>query len=236
MVALTHLITDLLLAATVVSGAAIERRDVINHDAVVGFPETVPSTTAGSLFLKYKPFIKVFHGCVSFPAVDALGNTNGGLAPKGSHNGGCSKSLGQVYARGKTYNGRYAIMYSWYMPKDSPSTGLGHRHEWENIVVWLSSESTSASIVGMSISGHGKYETRTKVDLSGNSPLVGYNSIWPVNHQMVFTSTKGGQQPLIAWDSLTPAARTALDTTNFEAATVPFKDSTFDSNLAKAVL
>lgn len=122
------------------------------------------------------------------------------------------------------------------MPKDSPSTGLGHRHEWENIVLWLSSESTSATIVGMSISGHGKYETTTSVSLSGDSPLVGYNSIWPINHQMVFTTTKGGQQPLIAWDSLTSAARTALTNTDFEAANVPFKDSNFDSNLAKAVL
>jgi hypothetical protein len=55
--------------------APLERRAVINHDAVVGFPETVPSGTLGSLYLKYKPFLKVEGGCVPFPAVDASGNT-----------------------------------------------------------------------------------------------------------------------------------------------------------------
>jgi hypothetical protein len=55
--------------------APLERRAVINHDAVVGFPETVPTGTLGSLYLKYKPFLKVDGGCVPFPAVDASGNT-----------------------------------------------------------------------------------------------------------------------------------------------------------------
>lgn len=65
----------LTFGATCVLGAPLERRAVIAHDAVVGFPETVPSGTAGTLYLKYKPFLKVFNGCVPFPAVDAAGNT-----------------------------------------------------------------------------------------------------------------------------------------------------------------
>lgn len=75
MVALTRIISGLTLAVTVVSGAAIEQRDVLGHNVIVGFEEAVPSTTAGSLFLKHKPFLKIFSGCVPFPAVDALGNT-----------------------------------------------------------------------------------------------------------------------------------------------------------------
>lgn len=55
--------------------AAVEARDVIDHDAVVGFDETVPNTTEGSLMLAYKPLLKVVNGCVPFPAVDAEGNT-----------------------------------------------------------------------------------------------------------------------------------------------------------------
>lgn len=55
--------------------APLQSRAVISHDAVVGFAETVPSTTAGTLMLKYKPLLKVFNGCVPFPAVDAAGNT-----------------------------------------------------------------------------------------------------------------------------------------------------------------
>lgn len=55
--------------------AAIQARDVIGHADVVGFVETVPATTVGSLMLKYKPLLKVSNGCVPFPAVDAAGNT-----------------------------------------------------------------------------------------------------------------------------------------------------------------
>lgn len=55
--------------------APLERRAVIAHDAVVGFPQTVPSGTLGTLYLKYKPYLKVENGCVPFPAVDASGNT-----------------------------------------------------------------------------------------------------------------------------------------------------------------
>lgn len=95
----------------------------------------------------------------------------------------CSSSTGQVYARGATYNGKFAIMYAWYMPKDSPSTGLGHRHDWESAVVWLSAQSTTASIVGGAASAHGDFDTTTTPNLSGNSLLIRYYSIWPVNHQ-----------------------------------------------------
>ncbi|KAG8669586.1 hypothetical protein FPOAC1_008982 [Fusarium poae] len=253
MVQITQLLSGIALASGVL-GSPIERRAVINHDAVVGFPEAVPSGTTGALYLKYKPFVKTFTGCVSFPAVDAQGNTgyvfsslgvfqrktdfgcSGGLATSGSSSGGCSSSTGQVYARGGSYNGRYAIMYSWYMPKDSPSSGLGHRHDWENAVIWLSSQSTSASVVGMAVSQHGGYDRRSSGTFSGNSPLVGYTAIWPTNHQMIFTDTKGGQQPLVAWESLPAAARTALTNTDFGSANVPFKDGAFESNLGKAAI
>ncbi|KAK1958574.1 necrosis inducing protein [Colletotrichum sublineola] len=227
-----------LAAAATVMAAPIERRAVIGHDAVVGFPETVPSGIVGSLYLKYKPYLKVVNGCVPFPAVNAAGDTSGGLKPSGSSNGGCSSSTGQVYARGGSYNGRYGIMYSYYMPKDSPSPGLGHRHDWENAVVWLSDASASATIVGVSASAHGGYDRRTSgVDFTGTThPRIGYRSIWPVNHQMIFTSETGGQQPLIAWESLTDAARNALQNTDFGSAGVPMKDGSFVENLAKAAL
>ncbi|KAM0249118.1 hypothetical protein ACHAP5_003058 [Fusarium lateritium] len=235
MVLISQVVSSLAFAAGVF-GSPIERRAVISHDAVVGFPQTVPSSTAGSLYLKYKPFLKVVNGCVPFPAVDSQGNTGGGLNPTGSSDAGCSSSTGQVYARGQAYNGRYAIMYSWYMPKDSPSTGLGHRHDWENAVIWLSSESTSATVVGMAVSQHGGYDKRSSGTFSGNSPLVGYTANWPTNHEMTFTNDKGGQQPLIAWESLTAAARTSLTNTDFGSANVPFKDGNFESNLGKAVI
>lgn len=49
-----------------------------------------------------------------------------------------------------------------------------------------------------------------------------------------FTSTVGGQQPLIAWESLPAVAQQALANTDFGDANVPFKDSNFMNNLAEA--
>ncbi|KAH6676105.1 necrosis inducing protein-domain-containing protein [Plectosphaerella plurivora] len=237
MVAITRL-TVLLGAAATAFAAPLEPRAVINHDAVVGFPESVPEGLTGELYLKYKPWLKVFTGCVPFPAVNAAGDTGGGLKTTGSPSSGCSSSTGQVYARQGTHNGQHAIMYSWYMPKDSPSHGLGHRHDWESAVVWLSSASADASILGVAGSAHGGYEAHTTSDVSfdGTRPKLGYRHFWPVNHQIVFTGDQGGQQPLIAYESLTDAARRALDETNFGSANVPFNSYNFARNLERAAL
>lgn len=43
-----------------------------------------------------------------------------------------------------------------------------------------------------------------------------------------------GKQPLVAWESLSSVVRNALEVTDFGDATVPFKESTFEENLAKA--
>lgn len=68
-------ILSLALSVGASLASPIWKRATIDHDAVVGFPETVPSGTLGSLYLKYKPYLDVVNGCVPFPAVDASGNT-----------------------------------------------------------------------------------------------------------------------------------------------------------------
>ncbi|KAF2218213.1 necrosis inducing protein-domain-containing protein [Elsinoe ampelina] len=223
-----------LLTATSALATPLEKRAVINHDAVVSIPQTVPDTALGQLYLRYKPFLQVQNGCVPFPAVDLAGNTGAGVATSGSSSGGCSSSKGQVYARAGTSSGRFGIMYAWYFPKDSPSDGLGHRHDWESIVVWLSSSTGTPSILGVSASAHGGYDKNTSPNLSGTSPLIRYYSSWPINHQLGYTSTKGGQQPLVAWESLKKPVWLALNNTDFGSANVPFKDENFAMNLALA--
>jgi hypothetical protein len=141
--------------------------------------------------------------------------SSGGLAPTGSPSGDCSSSTGQIYARATTYEAYYAIMYAWYMPKDSPISGIGHRHDWEGIVVWLSSESSSASLVGVAASAHGDWDFKANPALSGTSPLIEYISYFPLDHQLAFTSTVGGKQPLIAWESLPVVAQLALANTDW---------------------
>ncbi|KAK8124580.1 uncharacterized protein PG998_000339 [Apiospora kogelbergensis] len=234
-----------LAAATVGVNAApvIEARGVIAHDAVVGFPETVPSGAIGNAckipraatciskqwryavtHLKFKPWLSVENGCQPYPAVDASGNTSGGLNPSGSSSSQCDNSPGQ-----HNYNG--------YMPKDSPSTGLGHRHDWEGVVVWIDNPNTSSNpqVLGLSTSGHGKWTTITKdLPLDGTRPKIRYFSVWPVNHQLGTTDRRGGEQPLIAWESMTEAARVALQNTDFGDANVPFRDPNFMSNLEGA--
>ncbi|KAF9884241.1 hypothetical protein FE257_001973 [Aspergillus nanangensis] len=216
---------------------AILPRAVIDHDKVVGFPETVPSGTSGDVYLAYQPLLHVVNGCVPFPAVDADGNTSGGLQTTGSPSGDCDSSPGQIYVRGGMSGDNYALMYSWYWPKDNPSQDLGHRHDWEGVVVWLAdSTSTSAdNILAVCPSAHGGWDCSTDdYTLEGTQPLIKYFSIWPVNHQLGLTSTVGGSQPLIAWESLPSAAQTALQNTDFGSATVPFKDATFARNLDSA--
>lgn len=55
-----------------------------------------------------------------------------------------------------------------------------------------------------------------------------------MNHACGLTSTVGGQQPLIAWESLPSVAQNALSSTDFGSAIVPFIDAHFADNVAAA--
>lgn len=165
-------------------------------------------------------------------------------------NGKCSKSEGQVYSRSGSWNDRWAIMYSWYFPKDQNVDGpanKGHRYDWENIVVWLTGKTEDAEVTGVSFSAHSDY--RKYRNANGNSvyfkddshPLVQYsNSADWLDHSLDSykedrsNEGDGGQQPLIAWTELTQAAQTALDKADFGQANVPFIDDAWEGKLTKA--
>lgn len=66
---------------------------VIDHDKVAGFKEVVPTTISQNAAKRFQPYLKVYSGCVPFPAVDAQGNTSGGLQPTGAFEGDCSKHI-----------------------------------------------------------------------------------------------------------------------------------------------
>lgn len=59
--------------AVVIAGPIIPR-ETIAHDAVVGFPQTVPDNDMGKIYLAFQPTLQIANGCASFPAVDAEGN------------------------------------------------------------------------------------------------------------------------------------------------------------------
>lgn len=206
---------------------------VIPHDQVRGFADS----TSG-YFKTFQPYLKVFSGCVPFPAVDAAGNVSGGLEASGAMDGHCSSSPGQVYVNQGQYRGECAVMYSWYFPKDQNVDGpgnKGHRHDWENIVVWLSSCAPNARVNAVSYSDHATYIKQARPQMDGTHPLVAYQqNPFPLDHSLVNTSTRGGMQPAVSWAGMTNAARNTLENYDFGKANVPFNSKNFFNNLAKA--
>jgi hypothetical protein len=104
----------------------------IPHKDVKPFPQPEPVTVSEKAGVKFKPQIDINTGCVPYPAVNDIGETSGGLQETGSPKGGCRGSGhgSQVYGRSTWHNQVWAIMCSWYFPKDAPSSGMGHRHDW----------------------------------------------------------------------------------------------------------
>jgi|EndMetStandDraft_4_1072995.scaffolds.fasta_scaffold40297_4 hypothetical protein len=217
------------LTALLIGSAGHAAARVINHDSVVPFE---PDVTDYQAF--FQPRLDVTHGCVPFPAVNRQGDVSGGLKPSGSPNGGCSRNRGQVYVRAKNYNGGCAVMYSWYFPKDEVSPGRGHRHDWENVVLFLSECSKSGGMRAISYSGHGGYTKFRRVPRKDSHPLVEYGTNGILNHQLFQTDRAGGFQPAIRWNGLTDAARRTLNNHDFGDANVPMKDGNFDRNVEKA--
>lgn len=146
-----------------------------------------------------------------------------------------------MYARAANFRDRFAIMYSWYMPKTEPSAHLGHRHNWNNAIVWLSDDGEGASLIGTSISQKSSYDQSATPALDGASPLVYYESKWPSVHKLYFDTLEGQQEsirvvdvPLVAWDSLPTASQEALATADFGDEVVPFIDTQFNNKLGAA--
>ena len=113
----------------------------VPHNSIKYIPENVRAGVEGNAIRRYEPYLHIASGCQSYPAVSITGQVGGGLDNTGSSSGGCNDpSNGQTYARGGWYQGRYAIMYAFYFPKDQiadgPANG-GHRHDWENVVIWI---------------------------------------------------------------------------------------------------
>ncbi|RKF21160.1 necrosis-inducing protein [Altericroceibacterium spongiae] len=209
------------------SFGANARAAVIAHDTVQPL-----SAAAQEYLFKFQPELKVEDGCVPFPAVDADGNSSGGLRPSGARNGDCASSVGQVYVRAHHYDSLCAVMYAWYFPKDQVRDG--HRHDWENVVVWLSACSETANIVAVSYSAHGGYTSTTSPPLDGFHSKVKYYTNGITHHQLGSTDSEGTEQPLIHWEKLPDVARDALIDTDFGAGNVPMKDSNFFKNIEKA--
>lgn len=133
---------------------------------------------------------------------------------------------------------RYAIMYAWYFPKDQPNDGVSagaHRHDWESVVVWLDN-ATDQNMIGAAASGHGGFKTTTTPQKDGDRVMAEYFTNFPTNHELQFKTSPGKTYPVLDWDAMTDAARTALQDTDFGNANVPFKNGNLEANLDKAAV
>lgn len=122
------------------------------------------------------------------------------------------------------------------MPKDMPTGGVSigaHRHDWENVVVFV--DRAGSQIISAAASGHGSYKKIRSPHRQGDRPKVEYFTKFPTNHELKFTDTLGRDLALVDWDAIPQASRDALNRVDFGAATVPFKDGVFEGNLDKAV-
>ncbi|RXG50670.1 hypothetical protein VDGE_06993 [Verticillium dahliae] len=231
-----------LASIALVAAGPVSLRAVVPHDSLNPVTQRVQTGAIGDAIAKFNPLLHIANGCQPYTAVNDAGDTSGGLQDSGNISAGCrDQSKGQTYARAKVVNGQLAIMYSFYMPKDQPIAGNvagGHRHDWENIVVFVDDPAANAApgLLGGAASGHGEYKKTATPDREGDSVKVEYFTTFPTNHELQFTATTGKTYPISDWDAMPQAARDALETTDFGSANVPFKDANFDSNLAKAAL
>lgn len=108
-------------------------------------------------------------------------------------------------------------------------TGLGHRHDWEHVIVWINNPDvpnpTILAVTPSAHSGYSKYAPPNADTLDGSSVKVNYESTYPMNHATDITTEPGEFQVLIMWDQMTEAARHALNTVSFGDANVPMNES-----------
>ncbi|EGZ14629.1 hypothetical protein PHYSODRAFT_264058, partial [Phytophthora sojae] len=163
-------------------------------------------------------------GCESFPAVNAAGETSGGLqGTKGRD--GCGKApLGsQVYGRSGWYQDKWAIMYAWYFPKNFHGNVLDYeakkRHDWASMVLWIDNPAIETSkILGASLSQQNTEEPYQKMAELHPMFFVGakqhVNGTEPPRYYQVAYGDSQSQD-LIMWEQLTDAAREGLNSADF---------------------
>lgn len=225
--------------------------EYVPHDTLS--PISSPLGGVYDAYKWYQPALTVRGGCVPFPAIGEY-KASAGLRLGGARNGNCGGNEGQVYARHKDFPDHqlHGIMYSYYFPKDqlfagiTEGPGAGHRHDWENVVVWVSWDWNTS--VGASMSGHGEY-TVSSEHWNGSHKSVLYangNARLGIprfdTHEMSTNSEDGGffEHPLANWYQMNDALRYTLNNAVWlseqgeQRASPKIVDAAFDSNMQKA--
>ncbi|GMF32952.1 unnamed protein product [Phytophthora lilii] len=247
------------ISVVLASVVSISNAASIDHNKVQPIPQPEAVTNSEKAAVKFKPQLYIETGCASYPAVNAGGETSGGL--KGTNgDDACKVSLlaSQVYGRATWYQGVWAIMYAWYFPKRFWNMNPSNRHDWANFVVWIDNPAVdNPKILGVSFSkSEKKYDTQTQIyedafvgyrvlgTRSNRSYQYGSNSSMRVQHSIWATFgpaflefslyTDGDYQDLIMWEQMTDEVRAALVDSNFDDFEVPFNEDNFNAHLEKA--
>ncbi|KAH6964998.1 necrosis and ethylene inducing peptide [Fusarium venenatum] len=224
----------------------LQARATVNHDSLNPVGKTIQGGAIGAAIDRWQPLLHIAHGCQPYTAVATNGDVSGGLQDSGTTSGGCRDTgKGQTYARAALHNGKLAIMYAWYWPKDQPADGnlvSGHRHDWENVVVFIDNyQSPGATLYAAAASGHGSYKKTKNPQRNGNNVMAEYFTSGGKNHELQFKTSPGRTYWIYDWAAMTPAARTGLvngpngkPNDGWGSANVPFIDANFGRNIGNA--
>ncbi|MFC1976187.1 NPP1 family protein, partial [Chloroflexota bacterium] len=198
-------------------------------------------------------------GCFPAAGISRSGIKNPGLGIGGTIDGNCHDEgfLGRsntlhrytcVSHLGSTYCGHF---YALYFEKDQTvdGPGGGHRHDWENAIIWTK----DGVITHGSVSQHGDFETKPQHELpfeNGHLKVVYHKDDGGgLTHAMRFAEANehDAENPydewvtptLISWYDLTgdgldnATMRDNLNRFDYGSASIPVTDSNFRNNLNK---
>ncbi|MER6421699.1 NPP1 family protein [Streptomyces sp. NPDC001137] len=235
-----------LARAAAVAGSAAVLALALPGSAFAGVLQNLPEN-ATSFEKNFEPVYDYdTDSCYQAAAIDPDGNLNGGLKPTGPITGECrSGHLGHAntYSRSKCNNGWCGIIYASYFEKDEASPGIGHRHDWECMVVWVQDGASTPAY--LSASAHGGFSTHPIADvpMSGQRVEAVYHKDGASTH--AFRFAKWGETPendtgawhqenLLSWSNLASGLRDKLNASDWGSANFPLQDSKFADHLNKA--
>ena len=209
----------------------------LSHDAVARLSGSVNADEA-----RFLPDLEVVNGCQPYAAVQDDGSYSAGIKATGSETGACmGNGSGQTIVRSRCEDsGICAYMYALYFPKDQgmvagvATPGVGHRHEWENVVVWV----RDGAVAAVSFSQHHGYEIKPvdQVTMRGSAVSVQYGTGGDTTHS--FRPGSGGGSPMpssVSLESITSAARSTFNVPDtWGEIDFPERNDNFATKLAKA--
>ena len=224
---------------------------------VLGLPATAHAAVlqplpqnADGLELTYAPVYDFdTDGCYMTAVIGADGTLNPGLKLGGTVNGQCHDpaqlAAANSYSRAKCNNGWCAVVYAGYYEKDQATWGplaLGHRHDWEHVVVWISGD----QVQYVSVSQHSGYQVaaRSAIRFDGTHPKIVYHKDGASTHCYRFAGSADEQienatgawfRPrLVGWNGYPAGLREKLTAADFGSATLKIRDADFANALARS--